>query len=246
MIEALENMVHRYPLNEGGRDFAVGDIHGHFTRLQSALDAAGFDPAVDRLFSVGDLVDRGPECRDVLDWLDKPWFHPVRGNHDDYVCRFDTCDVDNWVYNGGSWFLGMATSEQQEFAVQFNCLPIAIEVETPNGMVGIIHADCPYGSWDQFIMELMNPESSKQLKLIKNTCMWSRSRVENGDVSKVAHITAVVVGHTPMRQPVVLGNVYHIDTGGWLPDGSGHFTLINLATLECIPPMPKPLQWGDV
>lgn len=98
MLETIEVMrIKRFAANTAGRDFAVGDIHGHFTRLQAALDTAGFDPATDRLFSVGDLVDRGPECRDVLDWLAKPWFHPVRGNHDDYVCRFDTCDVDNWV-----------------------------------------------------------------------------------------------------------------------------------------------------
>ncbi|MBP5140546.1 serine/threonine protein phosphatase, partial [Pseudomonas chlororaphis] len=45
----------RFELNTAGRDFAVGDIHGYFTKLQAALDAIGFNPAVDRLFSVGDL-----------------------------------------------------------------------------------------------------------------------------------------------------------------------------------------------
>lgn len=239
------SLIKRFELNTAGRDFAVGDIHGHFTRLQAALDAAGFDPAVDRLFSVGDLIDRGPECRDVLDWLEKDWFHPVRGNHDDYVCRFDTCDVENWIYNGGSWFAGMASSEQQEFAIQFNELPIAIEVETVSGQVGILHADCPFDSWGQLVAELSAPESAKRLKLVKNTCMWSRSRAEHNDQSVVAQICAIIVGHTPMRYPAVLGNVYHIDTGGWLPDGSGYFTLINLATLECFPPMPAPLQWGE-
>lgn len=61
-----------FTVNTAGRDFAVGDIHGHFTRLQVALDAVSFDPAVDRLFSVGDLVDRGPESEQVLEWLAKP------------------------------------------------------------------------------------------------------------------------------------------------------------------------------
>ncbi|MOA68917.1 hypothetical protein D3C78_1967930 [compost metagenome] len=46
-----------------------------------------------------------------------------------------------------------------------------------------------------------------------------------------------------MRSPVVLGNVHHIDTGGWLPDGRGHFTLLNLHTLEAIPPAPGKLEW---
>lgn len=243
MIEPIHTLVHRYPPNERGRDFAVGDIHGHFTLLQKALDAAGFDPAVDRLFSVGDLVDRGPECRDVLEWLAKPWFHPVSGNHDDYVRRFDTCDVDNWVYNGGAWFAGLAFDEQREFAVQFRELPVAIEVETAAGLVGIVHADCPFSSWDQLIAELEAPESRARLRLVKNTLMWSRSRVEQGSQDHVEGLRALVCGHTPLKSPLVLGNVHHIDTAGWLPEKGGYFTLLNLATLETIPATPAKLDW---
>ena len=148
MIETTGlSRIKRFAANTAGRDFAVGDIHGHFSRLQPALEAVDFDPVVDRLFSVGDLIDRGPESRDALDWLAKPWFHPVRGNHDDYVAHFDTCDVDSWVCNGGEWFTGLSLVERIAFALQFAELPIAIEVETPGGLVGIIHADCPVPSW---------------------------------------------------------------------------------------------------
>lgn len=235
--------IKRFEINKDGRDFAVGDIHGHFTRLQKALDAVGFDPVVDRLFSVGDLVDRGPECLDVLEWLDEPWFHPVRGNHDDYVCRFDTCDVDNWVYNGGAWFAGLAWDEQREFAAQFREIPIGIEVETERGLVALVHADCVMDSWDELRHELENPSSNKRRKLAVNTCMWSRGRIEQCDERIVHGVRAVIVGHTPVRQPVVLGNVYHIDTGGWLPEKGGYFTLLNLHTLEAIPPIPQKLEW---
>jgi serine/threonine protein phosphatase 1 len=245
MIEPIHALVHRYPANNAGRDFAVGDIHGHFTRLGQALEAVNFDPLIDRLFSVGDLVDRGPECLDVLDWLSKPWFHPVRGNHDDYVCRFDTCDIDNWVYNGGAWFAGLAWDEQREFAVQFRELPIAIEVETPGGLVGLVHADCPPASWAELIDGLGSPESSRHLRLLKNSIMWSRSRIENGVQNHVEGLRALVVGHTPVRHPVVLGNVFHIDTGGWLPEGrGGYFTLLDLCTLQATPPIPARLDWG--
>lgn len=236
------SLIKRFERNQVGRDFAVGDIHGHFTLLQATLDAAGFDPAVDRLFSVGDLIDRGPECRDVLDWLAKPWFHPVRGNHDDYVCRFDTCDVDNWVYNGGMWFAGLAFDEQREFAAQFNELPIAIEVETAEGLIGILHADCPFPSWHELQFELEGM-TGQRLKLVKNTCMWSRSRIEQEDESGVFDIRAVVVGHTPLRQPVALANVLHIDTMGWNPQAGGYFTLLNLETLETDPSTPAAMDW---
>lgn len=238
------SLIKRFERNTAGQDFAVGDIHGHFTRLQAALDAIGFDPAVDRLFSVGDLVDRGPECRDVLAWLDKPWFNAVRGNHDDYVVRFDTCDVENWIYNGGSWFAGLNRDEQEEFRVQFAELPIAIEVETAGGLVGLVHADCPFPSWHTLQFELEAATTPKRLKLVQNSCMWSRSRIEQGDVSGVLDIRAVVVGHSPLERATALGNVYHIDTGGWMP-GRGHFTLLNLDTLECTPPAVQKLDWSE-
>lgn len=236
-------LIKRYPANTAGRDFAVGDVHGHFTLLQQALDAVGFDPSVDRLFSVGDLVDRGPECEDVIRWLNKPWFHPVRGNHDDYVCRYDTCDIGNWLQNGGSWFVGLPSLEQANYAVLFRDLPIAIEVETPAGLVGIVHADCPFPSWFQLQYALTAELPWKELKLVMNTCMWSRSRIEHGDLAGVQDIYAVVTGHTPLRRPALLGNVFHIDTMGWRPQDDGYFTLLDLHTLKTIPPMPEKLDW---
>lgn len=215
--------------NTDGRDFCVGDIHGHFTKLQKALDAIGFDPLCDRLFSVGDLVDRGPECRDALDWLAKPWFHPVRGNHDDYVCRFDTCDVNNWVYNGGSWFAGMAWDEQREFAAQFRELPFAIEVETDGGLVGIVHAECGRTTWAQFTLELRAPIYSRQeQKNMRNTAMWSRKRIDAMDVSGIPDLRAMIVGHEVVNEVTWLGNVVYIDTGG---HRAGKFTILDLNSL---------------
>lgn len=240
MLEMIEVVrVKRFAANTAGRDFAVGDIHGYFTRLQRALDTLGFDPEKDRLFSAGDLIDRGPDCRDVLEWLAKPWFHAVRGNHDDYVVRFDTCDIGNWLENGGIWFAGLPLVEQQEYAVQFGELPIAIEVETAAGLVGVIHADCPFFSWDLMRLGLEAPESKKKLRRVQNFCMWSRSRMEHRDTTPVEGVRAVVVGHNPLAIPMVLGNVHHIDTAGWRRDGAGYFTLLELSTLR---PHSEPVQ----
>jgi len=193
-----------------------------------------FDPARDRLFSVGDLVDRGPECELVLEWLSKPWFHPVRGNHDDYVCRHDTCDIGNWQQNGGGWFMALPWVERQEYAVQFRELPIAIEVETPAGLIGLVHADCPFPSWRYLLEKLEDGAEGNPglLRSIKNSCMWSRRRVEQGDSSGVPDVHAIVVGHTPMSNPSALGNVIHIDTAGWCPQKGGFFTLLDLHSLQ--------------
>ncbi len=46
--------------------YAVGDIQGCCTEFRQLLERMRFDPAVDKLWLVGDLVNRGPESLDVL------------------------------------------------------------------------------------------------------------------------------------------------------------------------------------
>lgn len=245
MVEAAKaSMVQHFERNTVGRDFAVGDIHGHFTRLQAALDAAGFDPAADRLFSVGDVVDRGPESAQVLEWLERPWFHAVQGNHEDIAARYvreRSIGAGQYTILGGAWLMDLPDIDQMNIAAALAALPVVIEVETHGGLVGIVHADCPLPTWAQCVQFLEHSEDTHQE--MKDLCLWSRSRIDKSDASGVPDLRALVVGHTPLRHPALLGNVYHIDTGGWLRDG--HFTLLNLDTLQSIPPMRATLQWEE-
>lgn len=149
-------MIKRFARNVAGRDYVVGDIHGCFTRLQAHLDAIGFDPSRDRLFSVGDLVDRGPESDLSIEWLDKPWFHAVRGNHEDMAIRWPRGNMDaaHYAANGGAWNVGNPPALRQLFADYFSALPIAIELETADGLIGIVHAECPFPCWQDFAFSL--------------------------------------------------------------------------------------------
>lgn len=64
--------------------FAIGDIQGCFSEFQALLNQANFNPAHDQLFSVGDIVNRGPQSLEVLRWMytHRAAVHLVLGNHD--------------------------------------------------------------------------------------------------------------------------------------------------------------------
>lgn len=239
------SFVKHFERNTVGRDFAVGDIHGCFSLLKTVLANEGFDQSVDRLFSVGDLVDRGPDSEMALEWIDEPWFHAVRGNHEDMAIRYPSGNMDaaNYAANGGAWNVSNPRHLQMAFSWAFDALPVAIEVETEGGLIGIVHADCPFPTWRDFVVSLDDASmSNKMRKAVFEAALWSRERIQDEDRSGVLDLRALIVGHTPLKKPTALGNVHYIDTGAVFRDG--YFTLINLATLETIPPMPAKLDWA--
>jgi serine/threonine protein phosphatase 1 len=230
-------LVRRFAANPtpAGRDLIVGDVHGCFAKLRAALDAVGFDPdAGDRLFSVGDLVDRGPESADVLWWLDQPWFAAVAGNHEEMAASFAAGLVPRDLYaaNGGAWLIGATAAERLPFADAFAALPVAIELETAAGLVCLVHAECPRPTWADFRDALA--DGGPEAEHVGTMARWSRHRISTGDATAVPDVLAVVVGHTPVERPVALGNVVFIDTGAWLQGGLSPraFTILDAATLD--------------
>jgi bis(5'-nucleosyl)-tetraphosphatase (symmetrical) len=79
--------------------YAIGDIQGCYDSLQNLLEHIAFDPARDRLWLVGDLVNRGPKSLETLRLIKSlgPAALTVLGNHDLYLLM---------IAEGGAKFRG--------------------------------------------------------------------------------------------------------------------------------------------
>jgi len=64
--------------------YVVGDIQGCFEPFQCLLSEVNFNPDKDRLWSVGDLINRGPQSLETLRWFyaHRDNITMVLGNHD--------------------------------------------------------------------------------------------------------------------------------------------------------------------
>lgn len=101
----MKNPIRTFVANVEGRDFAIGDLHGSFSLFEKLLDYLDFDPLKDRMFSVGDLCDRGPDSQRCLELLYEPWFHAVLSNHEQMMWEAFNGGImgQYWLQNGGAW-----------------------------------------------------------------------------------------------------------------------------------------------
>ncbi|MFP4683526.1 MAG: metallophosphoesterase [Ectothiorhodospira sp.] len=220
----MGKVLQRLERNIRGRDFVAGDLHGMFSLLEQGLERLGFDPQTDRVISVGDLVDRGPESHRALEFLERPWFFAVRGNHEDLLLASETdpeLALDWMMHNGGAWWGGLDPALQDRFRRRLRALPLAIEIDTDPGLVGVVHADVPEGmDWNRFLDALATDPR------VRDHALWSRHRIgrlrDSARNTSVQGLEALLVGHTPVPEPLRDGNVWFLDTGaaqgGLLPE----------------------------
>lgn len=224
-----EVMVRRLPPNLSGRDFIVGDIHGAYDAVWMAMRQARFNPACDRLISVGDLIDRGVGSARVVRFLQQPYVHAVRGNHDHEFCGLEPEEIRLLATVprlGMGWARHLCDQALLEIQAALRRLPLALEISTDRGLVGVVHAEpLPGLSWQQFVqaLQLRQPQAI-------DSALRSRDRLRTGESSVVAGVGRVYVGHTMQPHARMLGNVVAVDTGAVLRElgaGEGHLTLVN-------------------
>ena len=230
----MKNMyVQTFSKNNKGKDFVVGDIHGRYDELMSSLDEVHFDFTCDRLFSVGDLVDRGSQHKEVVKLINEDWFWPVRGNHDQFIIdQFNDERVLLWQYRDysaaevhqrleGQWFAELSNDEQVWFYNQLKGLPYLIEVEIDCKKVGICHAGLPryIDDWEELKKQLDDRD-------VREQALRTRRSPKQDRVIKNINIT--VHGHTCFESALSFNNSNWIDTF----DRSGKLTVLELRGLS--------------
>lgn len=233
------------PPNNLGHDYVVGDLHGKRRQLLDKLDVLGFNPRHDRVFCTGDLVDRSPDSFDALKLLHEPWFHFVRGNHDDDLPNFidfeflrfpglrpSYCDQE-WLYS--------LDPEQVEYlkAVLLSLLAAAPVVLRVEGELGfwMLHADrgvfARYADPTPLLPDTDLPGAIGDQQL--ESLLWSRrlfKQIPVGELeSRGLYLTVpshelqpgvglTFVGHSIVQQPILYRSHLFLDTGE-APGGSG-------------------------
>lgn len=158
LVSEMKNPIKTFEANTEGRDFVIGDLHGSYTVLENLFKNLNFDKTKDRLFSVGDLSDRGPDSLRCLELLHEPWFHTVLSNHEHMMVEaFNGGWIGSyWPPNGGEWGVqyldeyrsGQVTSEDglrmMSVLKIVGELPLLMTVQKTDGSkVHIIHAELP-------------------------------------------------------------------------------------------------------
>lgn len=223
-------------VNTQGNDFFIGDIHGAFSLLSDHLQFIHFNPKTDRLICVGDLIDRGMESFQALDWLQRPYVHSVRGNHEELYLQWwglrnnpiaqRAFEVEAYFPNGGEWVKQHSKKEHMALSEALNNLPYMLIVPNRFGkQIAVVHASLPDGAqWPELSESPLSPELIREL-------VWSTDRLRSavGDSQKhifdegyIPGLDAVVCGHTKVSAPTWAGRFLHLETQGWKE--GGHFS----------------------
>ena len=197
----MKNPLKTLEANTIGRDFIIGDLHGSYSVFENLLKNINFDKTVDRIISVGDLVDRGPDSLGCLRLIREPWFHAVLANHEQMMLdKFNGGWSGNyWFQNGGTWgmeafndYKAVYTEHTRDAVMNdrsleiidllssTNELPFLITVNTKSGeKFHVIHAELPHNSGKITDEVLADPTQVLELATTPSgdgeAFLWARS-----------------------------------------------------------------------
>lgn len=88
------------------RRIFIGDVHGHYDGLMHLLEAIA-PGSGDRVYFLGDLIDRGPQSAQVVKFVQNSPYQSIRGNHEQLLIdtfpggKLHSPALQAWLYSGG-------------------------------------------------------------------------------------------------------------------------------------------------
>lgn len=213
------------------RTYAIGDIHGHLDLLTAAhariaADRRACGDTEAPIVHVGDLVDRGPDCRGVVRYLrngvaaGQNW-QVLKGNHDRLFCMFlrDPAAQDprlrvelSYLHPliGGAATLasyGVRNASDRPVAAVHAEAVAAVPAED-RAFIDALPLYLQRGP-QLFVHAGIRPDVALEAQ-IEDDLVWIREPFLS-DRSSFGPL--VVHGHTALDQPVHYGNRLNIDSG---------------------------------
>lgn len=232
------------PLDTNKRHFVVGDVHGRYETFLNLLEEINYNETTDMIYSVGDLIDRGPQSVETVKFFQQPNTWAVLGNHEQMVNN-PAWWRKTWLYypNGGPATLDSLDEHNLDLAwLEKFCatLPICVDVgeSDQEEKFRLIHAELPPSWSEDYFREylLTKPEDAAEKELL-----WSRQTIHTGlrNVQNMKPIQygidfhpersgrKIFCGHTPVEKIYHIGDMWWIDTYR-----ARTMSMINALTLE--------------
>ncbi len=222
--------------------YFIGDVHGCIKTLKELVRRICIIDEDPELYFVGDLIDRGPDSKAVIDYLielDKCGVKSksVRGNHEEMLVN---AFLHSQRITDTDWCLNGASNTIQSFNVNADlnklvkdlipekyfqyCADLPYFIDLPEYI--IVHAGLNF--------RISNPMSDFKAMI------WSRE--EQYDQS-IVNGKRIIHGHSPIaleklkqKMESVIPDIINIDTGCVFIQhkGLGYLTAINAETFELI------------
>lgn len=227
-------ILNKVNIPENKKVFFVGDIHGRYDELLNKLNSVNFNMEHDILISVGDLVDRGPKIKEVIElFAKKDNFYCIVGNHDNFLLEFDT-QPEKWfndIRNGSEDTvsqIGLNNLKKYK-KILMRKMYLLMEIEYGDMKIGVVHGGIPLDNnkpneWSKVVRK------AKRNKKYRANLMWDRVVIRKiiandvSDIPNVEGVDFVVHGHTTLRESLHFKNRYYIDTFA----AKGDLTLLKL------------------
>lgn len=171
--------------------YVTSDIHGEYDLFLKLLKEISFNPAEDKLYILGDVIDRGKKPIEILRYIvdNQNSIILLKGNHEAMMIdAVNFNDYGNWFYNGGrivyDQYIKLPQDEQNKLFKFIDDLPVIHQLDIDNKKYILSHAGVETDH-NGYILSQQD----------QDFMLWAREEFLYG--TEITNDVTVIVGHTP-------------------------------------------------